>query len=196
MSSHLQRDEALEKEDRIDEMKKIKNSPPLQHLMQAQQAPALPYAKVVGPPGTGSYPAPSPDPTTHNISWTKCLYCWYSLESWTNEYPQHAFMENQRKLFVNYHQIPSLSVPLHRQASLTECFDPSGSTMATHFTAQQIWKNPYFNLHLSITYQQRQNFSKINTKTINVYCKEYMGMYWMIIQRSHVTRKSVFGGCH
>ena len=36
------------------------------HLLQAQQGPALPYAKVVGRPGTGSYPAPLPDPTTHS----------------------------------------------------------------------------------------------------------------------------------
>ena len=64
MSSRLQRDETLEKEDRIDEMKKIKISPPIPHLLQAQQAPVLPYAKVVGRPSTGSYPAPSPDPTT------------------------------------------------------------------------------------------------------------------------------------
>ena len=34
------------------------------YLLQAQQVPALPYAKEVGRPGTGSYPAPSPDPTT------------------------------------------------------------------------------------------------------------------------------------
>ena len=70
MSSRLPRDEALEKEDRIDKMNKIKkkkpNSPPVTHLLQAQQAPALPYAKAVGRPGTGSYPAPSPDPTTHS----------------------------------------------------------------------------------------------------------------------------------
>ena len=46
-------------------MKKYENSPPIPHLLQAQQAPALPYAKVVGCPGTGSYPAPSPDQTTH-----------------------------------------------------------------------------------------------------------------------------------
>ena len=52
MSSRLPRGEALEKEDRVDEMKKIKNSPPVPHLLQAQQAPALPYAKVVGRPGT------------------------------------------------------------------------------------------------------------------------------------------------
>ena len=63
MSSRLPTDEALEKEDRIDEneMKKTQyttNSPPVPHLLQAQQAPALPYAKVVGPPSTGSYPAP------------------------------------------------------------------------------------------------------------------------------------------
>ena len=73
MPSRLQRDEASEKEDRIDEMKKKtkqkktkkKNCPPVPHLLQAQQAPALLYAKVVGRPGSGSYPAPSPDPTTH-----------------------------------------------------------------------------------------------------------------------------------
>ena len=66
MSSRLPTDEALEKEDRIDEIKKnkIKPSPPIPYLLQAQQIPALPYAKVVGRPGTGSYPAPSPDPTT------------------------------------------------------------------------------------------------------------------------------------
>ena len=68
MSSRLPRDEALEKEDRIDEMKKKKekkNSSPVPHLLQAQQIPVLPYAKVVGRPGTKSYPAQSPDPTTH-----------------------------------------------------------------------------------------------------------------------------------
>ena len=54
MSSHLPTDEALDKEDRIDEMEK--NSPPVPLLLQAQQAPALPYVKVVGRPGTGSYP--------------------------------------------------------------------------------------------------------------------------------------------
>ena len=72
MSSRLPKDEALEKEDRIDEMKKQqqqnkqnKNSPPAPHLLQARQALALPYAKVVGRPGTGSYPVSSPDPTTY-----------------------------------------------------------------------------------------------------------------------------------
>ena len=66
MSSRLPTDEALEKEDRIDEIKKKKKetSSPIPHLLLAQQAPALPYAKVVGRPGTGSYPAPSPEPTT------------------------------------------------------------------------------------------------------------------------------------
>ena len=68
MSSRLPRDEALEKEDKIDEMKKTnkKSSPSAPHLLQAQQVRALQYAKVVGRPGTGSYPAPSPDPTTHH----------------------------------------------------------------------------------------------------------------------------------
>ena len=75
MSSHLQRDEALEKGDKIEEMKNIKkNSPPIPHLLQAQQAPALPYAEVVGRPGTGSYPASSSDPTTHFSSYV--LYLW------------------------------------------------------------------------------------------------------------------------
>ena len=80
MSSCLQRDDALEKEDRIDEMKtnkqqknKIKSRVP--HLLQAQQAPALPYAKVVGHPDTGSLPAPSPDPTTKSILKQVLLWC-------------------------------------------------------------------------------------------------------------------------
>ena len=68
MSSSHPTDEALEKEDRIDEMEKqIKISPPVPPLLQAQQALALPCAKVVGRPGTGSYPAPLPDPTTYTF---------------------------------------------------------------------------------------------------------------------------------
>ena len=101
MSSRPLRDEALEKEDRIEKTKKkkkkkktLKNSPTFPHLLQAQQAPALPYAKVVGCPGTGSYPAPSPDPTTRhtqvgelkvifstrleNPAIYTCLLYWYS----------------------------------------------------------------------------------------------------------------------
>ena len=68
MSSRLPTDEALEKEDRIDEMKnktikkKKKNIHPAPAASTA--TPALPYAKVVGRPGTGSYPAPSPYQTT------------------------------------------------------------------------------------------------------------------------------------
>ena len=66
MSSHLSTDKILEKEDMRDKMKKKKkNSPPVAHLLQAQQALALQYAKVVERPGTGSYPAPSLDPSTH-----------------------------------------------------------------------------------------------------------------------------------
>ena len=66
MSSRLPRDEALEQKDSKDEMNKLKrNSPPAPHLLQAQQAPALPNVKVVGRHGTGRYPAASPDPTTH-----------------------------------------------------------------------------------------------------------------------------------
>ena len=79
MSSRLPRDKALEKEDTINEMKKKttttkkKYSPPFPHLLQAQQAPALPYAKVVGCHGTGSYPAPSPDPTTQTEGMSQSL---------------------------------------------------------------------------------------------------------------------------
>ena len=41
-----------------------KYGPPFPHLLQAQQALALLHAKVAGRPGTGSYPAPLPSPTT------------------------------------------------------------------------------------------------------------------------------------
>ena len=56
MSGRLPRFVALGKEDRIDEMKnkqkqqKKKNNQPVPHLLQAQQAPALPYTKEVGRP--------------------------------------------------------------------------------------------------------------------------------------------------
>ena len=50
-------------------MKNIKKySPPVPYLLQAQQALALLYAKVAGRPGTGSYPAPSPSPTTQSVT--------------------------------------------------------------------------------------------------------------------------------
>ena len=50
----------------VDEKYK-KYSPHVPHLLQAQQALALLYAKVVGRPGTGSYPAPSPSPIVNEI---------------------------------------------------------------------------------------------------------------------------------
>ena len=57
-------------------MKNIKTySPAVPHLLQAQQALALVYAKVTGRPGTGGYPAPSPSPATINES------CSYTLTS-------------------------------------------------------------------------------------------------------------------
>ena len=46
MFSRLPRDEALEKEDRIDEMKNIKSNPPIQHLLQAQQAVCFAFDMV------------------------------------------------------------------------------------------------------------------------------------------------------
>ena len=83
MSSCLQTDEAVEKEDRIDEMKKTtttktnnktkqkkqQKKQPTRPAPAASTAGALPYAKVVGRPGTGSYSAPSPDPTTLCIAY-------------------------------------------------------------------------------------------------------------------------------
>ena len=48
------------------------------HLLRAQQAAALPYVKVEGCPGTGSYPAPSPDPTTHSLE--RAAIVWATLE--------------------------------------------------------------------------------------------------------------------
>ena len=46
----------------------------------------------------------------------KMLCCGYSLElpwwGYSNEYPQHVFLENWQKLSFSYHQIPSLSVLL------------------------------------------------------------------------------------
>ena len=67
MYSRLPTDEALEKKDRMDEMKYIyKPIRPAPSASTARpRAPALPYVKVVGRPGTGNYPASSPDPTTH-----------------------------------------------------------------------------------------------------------------------------------
>ena len=62
MISRLPKDQTLEMEDRC-KIKKI-YSPPVPHLLQTRQDLALLYAKVAGCPGTGSYPAPSPSPTT------------------------------------------------------------------------------------------------------------------------------------
>ena len=49
-------------------MKPTQKQPTVPHLLQAQQATALLYAKVVGRLGTESYPAPSPDPTNLRVS--------------------------------------------------------------------------------------------------------------------------------
>ena len=62
MFSRLPKDRTFERADE----KYIKYSSPVPHLLQAQQALALLYAKVAGCPGTGSYPAPSPSPTTQS----------------------------------------------------------------------------------------------------------------------------------
>ena len=66
MSSRFARDEALEKENRIDEMKKKKKQPTRPAPAASTAGPCPTICKVVvGRPGTGSYPAPLPDPTTH-----------------------------------------------------------------------------------------------------------------------------------
>ena len=59
MSSRHTRDDALEKKrsNRRDERTHTKNSRPILHLLQAQQAPALLYAKAPGRPSTEIYPA-------------------------------------------------------------------------------------------------------------------------------------------
>ena len=72
-------------------MKKIKQQPTRPRLLQAQQAPALPYAKVVGRPGTGSYPAPSPDPTIHFLS----LYLLVKIRSLKAQYA--IYTQQQKK---------------------------------------------------------------------------------------------------
>ena len=66
MVSRLPKDRTLEMEDWWKIYKKY--SPPVPHLLQAQQALALLYAEVAGRPGTGSYPTPSPSPTTQSVN--------------------------------------------------------------------------------------------------------------------------------
>ena len=73
--------------------KKKKNSPPIQHQLQAQQALALSHAKVVGRSGTGSYPAPSPDPTAHYF------ICVYSPRAGTDN-PWRTKFWCQQKLLI------------------------------------------------------------------------------------------------
>ena len=75
MSSRLTKDEALEKEDRINEMKnEKKNQPTFPHLLQAQQAPALTYAKVLERPGTDS---------SNDIMKRVCWNLWFLLKQST-----------------------------------------------------------------------------------------------------------------
>ena len=46
-------------------MKKIKKQPTRPASAASTAGPCPTICKVVGRPGTGSYPAPSPDPATH-----------------------------------------------------------------------------------------------------------------------------------
>ena len=74
MSSHIPTDEALKTGDRIDEIKKTKKKNivhPSCACCKHSRPLALPDAKVVGRPGTGSNPAPSPDPTSHMAHFDK-----------------------------------------------------------------------------------------------------------------------------
>ena len=64
MSSRLPTDEAIEKEDRIDEINKKKQK---KHSHPSRTC--CRHSRPVGRPGTGSYPAPSPDRTTHYKQW-------------------------------------------------------------------------------------------------------------------------------
>ena len=77
MFSRLPKDRTLEREDRW----KTKYSPPVPNLLHTQQALVLLYAKVAGRPGTESYPAPSPSPTTQFLDrpltyWCMLLHIW------------------------------------------------------------------------------------------------------------------------
>ena len=90
--------------------KKKKNSPPIPHLLHAQQALALLYAKAVGCPSTGSYPTPSPDPT---------LSC--KLQStyiWSGVY--HHFFQPQIETFYRSEEcITVIFMKLNLQARLS-----------------------------------------------------------------------------
>ena len=72
MSSRLQRDEALEKEDRIDEMKTITTTTKKQPTHTAPAASTAGTCPTIcqssRTPQHWKLPAPSPDPTTHEIS--------------------------------------------------------------------------------------------------------------------------------
>ena len=71
MSSRLPKDEALEKEDRIDEMtkKKEEKKKPTRPAHAAITAGSRPTICIlIGRPGTRGYPVQSPDPTL-------CFYC-------------------------------------------------------------------------------------------------------------------------
>ena len=120
MSSRRPTDEALEEAARIDEMKKIhtKNSPPIPHLLQAQQAPALPYAKVVGRPGTGSYPALPY--AGGKLTPTEFLTCNYSPSSASNRRRQEN--ASSESLAATEVRLQALSRKVSRMAtSYPEC---------------------------------------------------------------------------
>ena len=122
--------------------KKIKNSPPVLHLPQAQQAPALLYAKAVGRPGTGSYPAPSPDPTTHGREYVilsemqdDTLFIQQIKEYWWHYWPVvftpfantvnfdliwsffHTFLMACNKVFYNTKRVLGLSLSITSSSS-------------------------------------------------------------------------------
>ena len=75
---------------------------------------------------------PSNSNTNKQTVLRKNIYCGFSLElsRWgnSNEYPQHDFMETYRKLSINYHQIPTLSVLLlEAMLTFSQLFTPPTS---------------------------------------------------------------------
>ena len=104
-------------------MKNInKYSPPIPHLLQAQQALALLYAKVAGRPGTGSYPAPSPSPTTQVWKWSNktigCLgplWCYF----WSSHFGNHV-----KHLWNNLIVLPCRITNSFEVPCLSPAFEP------------------------------------------------------------------------
>ena len=91
-----------------------KYSPPVPHLLQAQQVLALLYSKAAGHPDTGSYPAPSPSPTTqenqnsfHVFQLDFFTDCWLHYSDHLGQHPSSQSeisdcMTNKKKMITDH----------------------------------------------------------------------------------------------